>query len=218
MPRFVKIIIAIGLIAALAYLLGWSSVFTAKKIEYNGITDLVQISVVEKRVGNLTGTKLARIEPRQIANSIKDISWIADAEVSRNWIKNSVSISIQPRIPIGSIGSRYIDSTGVIFDSIGPRVDVPRVNAPSPQIGLAAVELFASLPEDFRQNVTSLTARSSSDFTMEIQEMQRKLILRFGSADEIELKIKVFKALVALEENKSISTIDVSAPHAPIVK
>jgi hypothetical protein len=44
------------------------------------------------------------------------------------------------------------------------------------------------------------------------------LTLRFGNADEIDLKIKVFKALVALEENKKVSMIDVSAPHAPIVK
>ena len=84
MPRLVKIFIATALIGALAYLLGWSSVFTVKRVEYNGITDLLQISVVEKRVGDLTGTKLARIEPRQIVNSIKDISWVADADVSRN--------------------------------------------------------------------------------------------------------------------------------------
>ena len=44
------------------------------------------------------------------------------------------------------------------------------------------------------------------------------LTLRFGAANDVDLKIKVFKALVALEENKNISTIDVSAPHAPIVK
>ena len=53
MPRLVKIFIATALIGALAYLLGWSSVFTVKRVEYNGITDLLQISVVEKRVGDL---------------------------------------------------------------------------------------------------------------------------------------------------------------------
>jgi cell division septal protein FtsQ len=218
MPRLVKILIVTALIGALTYLLGWSTVFTAKKVEYKGVTDLLQISAVEKRVGDLTGTKLARIEPRQIANSIKDISWVADADVSRNWLKSSVSISVKPRIPIGVFGSQYIDASGAIFDSIGPAVDVPAVSAPNPAVGLAAVELFASLPEVFRQNVTALMARRDEDFTMEIQNEQRKLILRFGSADEIDLKIKVFTALVALEENKNISTIDVSAPHAPIVK
>jgi hypothetical protein len=46
----------------------------------------------------------------------------------------------------------------------------------------------------------------------------RSLTLRFGDADEIDLKIKVFKALIERSENKNISTVDVSAPHAPIVK
>jgi hypothetical protein len=53
---------------------------------------------------------------------------------------------------------------------------------------------------------------------MAIKGPQKALILRFGSVDDKELKIKVFKALAALDENKNISTIDVSAPHAPIVK
>ena len=218
MPRIIKILIASILIAGLTYLLGWSPVFTTKKVQYIGITDATQISAVEKEIGNLVGIKLARIEPRQIANAIKDISWVAQADVSRNWLKNSVVISVNPRIPIGAFGSRYIDSTGMIFQPVGIRVDVPVVIAPNSEVGLAAAELFAALPQDFRQGVVSLTARNDGDFSMAIQGIEKVLTLRFGSADEIEVKIKVFKALMALEENKNISTIDVSAPHAPIVK
>jgi cell division septal protein FtsQ len=218
MPRLVKILTTTALIGVLTYLLGWSPVFTTKRVEYNGITDLLQISAVEKKVGDLTGTKLARLEPRQIVSSLKEISWVADADVSRNWLKSSVIISVKPRVPIGTFGSQYIDASGAMFDSIGPTVDLPVVSAPNPHIGLAAVELFAALPLDFRQNVTSLMARKDDDFTMAIHIAQRKLTLRFGNAEEIDLKVRVFKALVALEENKNVSTIDVSAPHAPIVK
>jgi hypothetical protein len=53
---------------------------------------------------------------------------------------------------------------------------------------------------------------------MILQAPGRQITLRFGSADDVDLKVKVFKALMALEENKKVSTIDVSAPHAPIVK
>jgi hypothetical protein len=53
---------------------------------------------------------------------------------------------------------------------------------------------------------------------MVISGPRQSLTLRFGDAQEIDLKIKVFTALIELEENKNISTIDVSAPHAPIVK
>jgi cell division septal protein FtsQ len=218
MPRLVKILISAVVVAALAYLLGWSSVFTVKKVEFNGITNQGQILAVEKKIGNLNGIKLARIEPRQMASAIKNISWVKNADVSRNWFSSSVSISVDARVPIGVFGGRYIDSAGVVFDPIGTTAKVPLVDAPNTEIGLLAIELFTSLPEDFRQSVTSLRATSTADFTMAIKGPQKALILRFGSADDKELKIKVFKALAALDENKNISTIDVSAPHAPIVK
>jgi cell division septal protein FtsQ len=218
MPRLVKILISAVVVAALTYLLGWSSVFTVKKVEFNGITNPVQILAVEKKIGNLNGIKLARIEPRQIANAIENVNWVKSAEVSRNWFSSSVTITIDARVPIGIFASRYIDSTGAVFDPIGTQADVPMVNAPNAEIGLLAIELFTALPEDFRQNITSLSARSAADFTMAIKGPYKALILRFGNADDKELKIKVFKALAALDENKNISTIDVSAPHAPIVK
>ena len=44
------------------------------------------------------------------------------------------------------------------------------------------------------------------------------ITLVWGSNSDLNLKIKVYEALVALKENSKISLIDVSAPHAPIVK
>ena len=218
MPRIVKILISVLLLSSLTYLFGWSSVFTVKKVEYSGMSNPNQISAIERKVGILTGTKLARIEPRQISNTIKSLSWVDGADVSRNWLSSSVNISVQPRTPIGAFGNSYIDASGTIFDPIVKPVDVPRVSAPTPEIGLTAVKLFTSLPQDFRQNIASMNARSSNDFSMIVQDPERQITLRFGSADEVDLKVKVYKALVALEENKKVSTIDVSAPHAPIVK
>lgn len=218
MPRLVKILISVLLLSSLTYLFGWSSVFTVKKVEYSGISNSNQISAVERRVGDLTGTKLARIEPRQIANTINSLSWVNGADVSRNWFSGSVSISVQPRTAIGAFGTSYIDASGTIFDPIVPPVDVPRVSAPTPDIGLEAIKLFTSLPQDFRANIESMSARSSSDFSMILQAPARQVTLRFGSADDVALKVKVFNALMALKENKKVSAIDVSAPHAPIVK
>jgi len=218
MPRLVKILISVLLLSSLTYLFGWSSVFTVKKVEFSGISNSNQISAVEKRVGDLTGTKLARIEPRQIANTINSLSWVNGADVSRNWFSGSVSISVEPRTAIGAFGTSYIDASGTIFDPIVPPVDVPRVSAPTPDIGLEAIKLFTSLPQDFRANIKSMSARSGSDFSMILQAPARQVTLRFGSADDVALKVRVFNALMALKENKKVSAIDVSAPHAPIVK
>jgi cell division septal protein FtsQ len=218
MPRIVKILIAAIVISSLTYLLGWSSVFTVKRVEFSGITNPNQISAVQNKVGNLTGTKLARIEPRQITRNISSLSWVAEAEVSRNWFSSSVTIAVKPREPIGAFAGRYIDSSGIVFDHVGAPVQVPQLSAPSAEIGLSAAKLFASFPQDFRQSISSMSARSANDFSMIMGGQSRSLTLRFGDAQEIDLKIKVFKALIERPENKNISTVDVSAPHAPIVK
>jgi len=218
MPRIVKILIAAIVISSLTYLLGWSSVFTVKRVEFSGITNPNQISAVQNKVGKLTSTKLARIEPRQIARSISSLSWVAEAEVSRNWFSSSVTIAVKPREPIGAFAGRYIDSSGIVFDHVGAPVQVPQLSAPSAEIGLSAAKLFASFPQDFRQSISSMSARSTNDFSMIMGGQSRSLTLRFGDAQEIDLKIKVFKALIERPENKNISTVDVSAPHAPIVK
>jgi hypothetical protein len=42
--------------------------------------------------------------------------------------------------------------------------------------------------------------------------------VQWGANEKSALKIEVINALIALEENKNIRRIDVSAPHAPIVK
>ena len=48
---------------------------------------------------------------------------------------------------------------------------------------------------------------------------KNKTLELFGRKNEkSELKIQVIKALTALQENRNIHRIDVSAPHAPIVK
>lgn len=218
MPRIVKAFISILIISSLTFLLGWSPVFTVKRVEYSGITNPLQITAVEKKVGNLIGAKLARIEPRQSARSITSLSWVEQADISRNWFSSSVTISVKARRAIGAFNGRYIDSSGAIFDPVGVSVEVPQIGAPTPDIGFAAAKLFAALPEDFRQNISSMSGRSANDFSMIMAEQGRNLTLRFGDADEIELKIKVFKALIERKENKNISTVDVSAPHAPIVK
>jgi hypothetical protein len=47
---------------------------------------------------------------------------------------------------------------------------------------------------------------------------ERILEVKWGINSENELKTRVYQAILALPENNKITKIDVSAPHAPIVK
>jgi cell division protein FtsQ len=53
---------------------------------------------------------------------------------------------------------------------------------------------------------------------MDVDVQGRKVEVRWGFATENELKAKVYKALLEQPENAKLKRMDLSAPHAPIVK
>jgi hypothetical protein len=60
--------------------------------------------------------------------------------------------------------------------------------------------------------------RSTGALVLITQNKGKNIEIRWGSDSENELKLKVYKALIALPENAKIKRVDVSAPTAPIVK
>ncbi|CAB4842457.1 unannotated protein [freshwater metagenome] len=53
---------------------------------------------------------------------------------------------------------------------------------------------------------------------MQILDGKKSIELLWGQEGETALKVKVYKALIAQPENSKIFRIDLTAPHAPIVK
>ena len=209
-----RLITAISLLALVtsAYVLGWSSLFTVSAIEINGTKNSLPITIKK-------GEKLARVEPRIVASGYQKYDWVKSAVVSRNWINGEVDIVITPRTPSAYFNGSTMDASGTIFTLPGYKGgDLPRVSAPTPELGLSATELFQSLPEDFKSKVISLSAHNDSNIAMQIALDEREIRVLWGANEKSALKIEVINALVALEENKNIRRIDVSAPHAPIVK
>jgi hypothetical protein len=66
--------------------------------------------------------------------------------------------------------------------------------------------------------LTVVKVRGTGALVLELDNAGKKLEVRWGDNSENELKFKVYQALLALPENATITRIDVSAPHAPIVK
>jgi len=208
-----------ALFAGLVYLFAWSSIFAVSTVAITG----APTSETEKTISQIAaispGQKLARVEPRAIAHRIEDLTWIKSVEISRNWINGEVEIVVTPRTPSAYFNGATMDASGTIFTLPGfEGADLPRVSAPTPELGLSAIELFQSLPEDFKSKVISLSAHNDSNIAMQIALNEREIRVLWGANEKSALKIEVINALVALEENKNIRRIDVSAPHAPIVK
>jgi cell division septal protein FtsQ len=212
------------LIIVLAYFLGWSSIFSVKKVEIAGVPTAAVQAEIEKKSQIEVGQQLARVNPQSVSRKIEKLSWIKEASISRDWLSGVVAIEITPREPLAFFNSdqvpgQTIDEEGQLFSLPGYKnPDLALISAKSPDSALKANELFTALPENFRRSITSMMATSSNTFTLNSTLEGRDIRIRWGDNQEMALKISVINSLLKLPENKQIKLIDVVAPHAPIVK
>jgi len=207
------IALAAAIILALAsYALGWSTLFTVSSVEVKGTDQFLPQSVK-------VGEKLARVEPRAVAATYEKFAFVKDAQVSRNWISGKVTISITSRTPVAIFNNQAIDDSGKAFVVKGQLpADLPQIQAGTVDIAVTAVGFMTSLPDEIRSNLKVLKVRSTGAYVMDIDVQGRKVEVRWGFATDNELKAKVYKALLEQPENAKLKRMDLSAPHAPIVK
>ena len=207
------------LTAGLAYLLGWSNVLTIKEISYLGAPTKSSEALVRNLTDLEVGQRLARIETRKISARLQTLPWIESADLSRNWISGKIKIEVMPRLPIATFNGQLMDASGKRFELPGGfKSKLPSVFARDAKSGLAAINLFTKLPTEFSTRTSAFTAISPENINFKISEGKRSLMVIWGSDTEIDLKLKVYKALVALPENSKIKKIDLTEPRSPIVK
>ena len=212
MNRRLALLISALLLVGAAYVLGWSTLFTVSSIEIKGSSTQVSTGIVK-------GQKLARVEPRAVAAQFENLDWVADAKVSRNWINGTVTIDLTERTPIAIYNNKVIDSMGKSFVLRGtPSTQLVQIQAGDLTAATKAVTFFTTLPADLKSALTVVKVRSTGALVLIVNNAGKNLEIRWGIDGENELKLKVYKALIALPENASIKRVDVSAPHAPIVK
>lgn len=212
MKRKLVTIIIVVVLSAATYLLGYSSFFTVSSVEVIGTNRALTTGITQ-------GQKLARVEPRAIAARLEKLDWVKSAEISRNWINGKVVVQIAQRIPVATFQNQLIDSAGVSFIPQGQRpAGLVEIQASDLANATKAVNFFTQLPEELKSSLTVVKVRSTGALVLITEKDGKRLEIRWGTNSENELKLKVFKALLALPENATIKRVDVSAPHAPIVK
>ena len=203
---------AVVALAAATYILGYSSLFTVSSVEVIGSSKPIN-SGIEK------GQKLARVEPRAVAARLETLDWVKSAQISRNWINGKVVVELIPRTPIATFKNQVIDSSGASFIPQGERPSgLIDIQAGSIEDATKAVNFLVELPQELNSTLTVVKVRSTGALVLIMENNGKKLELRWGTDSDNELKLKVYKALIALPENAQIKRVDVSAPHAPIVK
>jgi cell division septal protein FtsQ len=212
MNRRLVVVLGSVVLAGATYVLGYSSLFTVSAVEVIGSKNQINPGIT-------LGEKLARVEPRAIAAKFETLDWVASAKVSRNWINGKVTVEVTERTPVAIFNNQVIDSTGKSFAlRTQPTKPLVQIQAGDLEAAISAVNFFTTLPEELNSTLKVVKVRSTGAFVLEIDNAGKNLEIRWGTNSDNELKIKVYKALLALPENAAIKRVDVSAPHAPIVK
>ena len=209
------------LVVTVAYLLGWSSLLTVKQVRVIGAPTSLQAQLIGESVHS--GEKMARLETRAISNSLRKYTWLDHARIDRNWLKGLITIRVWTRTPIAAYQTHLIDRNGILFDLPSDQIShLPRIATSNISSAKLALDLLLKLPIDFRANVMTVRMEGARSAILVIksssQNPTRIITVIWGDSTDTELKIRVLNALLALAENGKVSTINVSAPHAPIVK
>jgi len=207
-----------------SYILGWSPLLSVRSVEITGAPTKESQLAISRSLDIAQGDKLARVDPRALSNRLRSFDWVESSQVSRNWISGKVSISITTRTPIALYSEPgkpqvVLDSSGKTFATPADIADgLPKVSAKSVDGGLAAIKVFTALPESFSKNIDRMSAARTNNFLIYGKFQGQDLRIIWGDGEDTDLKVQVIEALLKREENQNLRMIDVSAPHAPIVK
>lgn len=231
--RLVSYLVAFSLIAGLAYLLGWSSLLTVKKVEISGTNSISEIQgqLQKKNLSLNPGMRLARVDLRGIKSTLSEMDWLDSYSVDRNWLSGEIQLKVVEKVGVAKALSEtgatlYFDANGVLFKPIS-RVQI----STSSRLALVSTEsrsradlagvatLMQGLPKNLEFLLTELKSISvgkSGYLTMITKVDGRDVQINWGKADSLEQKFQVLSALLELPENKAATKFDLSIPDSPI--
>lgn len=229
----VAALLALLVIALLAYGLGWSKLFAVDSISFQG-TDRIELitnQLSQAKSNLIIGEPLARVNPRTQEKIITELEWVASAKMTRNWRSGRVVIEIEPRIPVAVFSQldlksnqpRYLGSDGVEFSDPKSYSNLAVIS-----LGQATLDqrkqvayFVSNLPGNLVSALSGIEISKTGVIKMQSNLRKPDLNIIWGSdnsATDITMKSRVLIGLLALPENKKISEIDLTFVDSPIVK
>jgi cell division protein FtsQ len=199
-------------VAVVVWWLGWLSPFT--RVQHVVVVAPDGISAKEVRTASgiaATDHVPAVNADRVRANVLAALPAVADLQVRRS-LPATIRLTVVPRQAFAVLpsGGRLVvvDSGGVAFDSVRKAGDLPVVRAGTVEGRQAALAVLRSVPEDLRSDVRRVSASTANDVDLTLAGGST---VRWGSADEAQLKAQVLEGLRAMKAQH----YDVSAPMLP---
>lgn len=235
------LLLSILIIAAAAYILGWTKLFVVEKViidtkDQKIVKDVM--SKIEKSPAVIEiGQPLARVDRREIATRLRELLWIENIKLDRRILSGELHIQIIPRNPIGRLvpkDSTNVETVGFMDKDLEffylPREAVNRAISAGqwsqlPELSLVnnSKELRADVSELLAKlqansiEVEGVSAKDQLSISTKVIKAERKLDIFWGSVKDLEVKIEILDRLLELEANKNVRKVNLSNPVAPIV-
>jgi cell division protein FtsQ len=210
-----------GIVVVLGGITVWlfyfSSALSVTGVRVTG-ADTVPSATITRVAEVPTGRPLARVDLDAIAQRVRTLPAVRDAQVTRDWPDRLV-IQVTERVPVVVVtdGSRFelVDATGMSYRSVPTRPPgLPEalvVGARREVTIRSVVTASAALPSTLRAQVGSISATSPDSITLNLVTGVRVV---WGSADDSPRKAAVLTVLMRREAE----VYDVSAPDLPVTK
>jgi cell division protein FtsQ len=199
------------------WLFYFSSVLAVSGVKVAG-ADTVPQATITKVAAAPMGTPLAKVDLKVIAERVRTIQAVADAQVTRAW-PNQLKIVVTERVPVVVVtdGSNFelVDATGVAFKTVPAKPDgLPQALVVGTRRDVtirSVVTVSAALPAELREQVETISASSPDSIILNLGSRVRVV---WGSSDDSARKAEVLSVLMRREAK----VYDVSAPDLPVTK
>jgi cell division septal protein FtsQ len=227
MRRALPLVALLIIVGSISYGLGWSNLFQVKVVAITGTTHTAQIDqkLATAGISLHMGERMARVDVKAVDRVISGIDWISKVKVSRNWLSGKVGIALMEKSAVAGFAAtdgtmQYFDAAGNIFHSPDSLSTLPTISFANQDQAArqAAASLIASLPSDVRASLVNLRVTSPQTLVMTSSLITPSLEITWGDSSQIDIKVKVLRALLDLPENKKVRAIDLSQPSNPTAK
>ena len=216
--RWKYVAASVSLLALLAtgvWLVFFSATLSISKVEVRG-NKLLSDERVSRIAALPSGEQLAMVDLDDAARRVETLSEVVDADVTRAW-PDTVLITVTERVAVAVVELdgqiRGLDAEGIVFreyDAVPP--GLPRVQ-PQTSTGTDALKeaagVVSALPDDLVARVDHVEVQTIDQITLVLRDGRE---VRWGSADESELKARVLAELLDVQQAK---VYDVSVPGSP---
>lgn len=221
MVQLTVALVTMAIVAAGVWLTGFSSVLAVHKIEVSGTARLSR-EAVRQAARVPIGRPILRTNLQQLTDRTESLAPVESATASRVW-PDGIRITVRERTAVYAVSQQgsgavkdylLVDRHGVGFASVAqpPKgLLVAEVRTTDSAVLSDFAVVVTTLPESLRKRVTAISAASPD--TIELS-LNHGGVLRWGSAQESELKAKV---AVALLHHKA-RIYDVTAPGQPATR